>query len=95
MLFSWPVIKLILNILNILFGNGIKVCLLWDILSNQAVCIFVCPTFPAVVRRCEIEIDVQCFGNLFMIGKLLSVIGGDGFNKAQSAKASRVAFFTS
>jgi len=58
MLFSWPVIQLILNILNILFGNGIKVCLLWDVLSNQPVCIFVCPTFPAVVRRCEREIDV-------------------------------------
>ena len=54
--FSRPMVKLVFYPLNISIRQGRKVDLLWDILPDQSIEIFITASLPTSVRASEIEI---------------------------------------
>lgn len=78
---SRPLIQLALYFLQKLLRDVRKIQALGDILSNETVCILVCPTFPGMIGPCKEESYFGCTGNPFVFGKLQTVVCGNGFNK--------------
>ena len=56
--------------------------MLWQILPDQAIDLFIQATLPSLVRLGEIELGLQFIGNGFMVGKLSAVVGGNRVNSA-------------
>src|ERR1700691_5816253 len=84
-------IELILDLLDFGIGYYREVGAFWEVLSDEAVGVFVETTFPGVIGLGEIAVCLQRSGDFDMRGELLAVVVGDGFDavsqRAQHAGA--------
>jgi len=58
--------------------DGAEIGLSWQVLTRQAVGMFVASALACAGQICGIEIALQAGGNVLMIGELLAVVGGEG-----------------
>ena len=77
--FSWSGIQAVLNKGDLDCCDLCERHFLREVLTNQTVGVFVCSTFPTVVRLGEETLATECCGNLFVAGELLAVVECDGF----------------
>ena len=75
--FSWSCIQPILRECNLIRCDIGKRCFLWEVLTNQAIGVFICPTFPTMVRLGEETTTTKLCGDLFVAGELLAVVERD------------------
>jgi len=54
--------------------------LLWEILSEQTICVFIAAALPSRIGMCEVELELERLSNLLMTGELLAMIGSQGMN---------------
>lgn len=59
-------------------GNGVEVCSFRDILPDEFVVVFDASFFPRGIRVGEEDLRPELFGNGFMSGELVAVVGGNG-----------------
>src|SRR5919106_6827771 len=52
--------------------------LLWEILAEQTIGVFIGAALPRRIGMGEVELELKCLSNLLMIGELLAVIGSQG-----------------
>lgn len=72
--FPRAVVELFLNLPDLFIGDFSEVGLLWEILPDQAVGVFVQASFPRVVALCEVSPRSQCLIDQRMFCKLLAVV---------------------
>ena len=72
--------------IHVLSRDLLEVMLLWKVLSKQTVGVFIGATFPGCIGMSEIVFKLEQLGNLFMIGKLLAMIGGQGMSFVPNRK---------
>src|SRR6266508_3109846 len=61
--------------MNLLVGNRCEIGFLREVLAKQPIRIFIGAAFPSGIRMGEIELELESFSDLFMLGKLLAMIG--------------------
>ena len=85
--FSWPEVDFSLDVEDVIGREGGEIGVLWDKLTDELVCVFDEAFLPGGVWVCEIDLGVELFGDIFVVGELGSVVGGDGedmvFERAQ------------
>ena len=85
--FSWPEVDFSLDVEDVIVRERGEIGVLWDILTDEFVCVFDEAFLPRGVWVCEIDLGVEHFGDIFVVGELCSVVGGDGedmvFERAQ------------
>ena len=65
---------------DLLVRDQLEVMLLWEILSEQTIRVFIGAAFPSRIGMCEVELKLERVSDLLMIGELLAVIGSQGVN---------------
>ena len=78
--FSWPGVEAVLNPGDLIRCDLGKRHFLREVLPDQAVGIFVESAFPAVVGFGKVALTAQFCGDSLVVGKLFSVIKGNGLN---------------
>ena len=63
-------------------ANRYKIGVIREILTNQAIHVFVGPTFPSCIWMGEVEIGLQVLPNDFMVSKFLAIIGCDWVDRS-------------
>ena len=58
----------------------LEVMLLWKILSEQTIRVFIGAALPGSIRMSKVEFELEQFSDLFVISKLFAVIGSQGMN---------------
>ena len=61
---------------KVLFRDGGEVAALWEVLSQEAVGVLICPALPGRIRIGEVDGEAGLLLDAFEAGKLLSVVGG-------------------
>jgi len=67
-------------LLNLFVRHEGEVMLLWEILSEQTVGVFIGAALPSCIGMCEIEFELEHFSDLLVIGKLFAMIRSQGMN---------------
>ena len=85
--FSWSEVDLSLDVEDVIGREGGEIGVFGDILTDELVCVFDEAFLPGGVRVCEIDLGMEHFGDIFVVGELGSVVCGDGedmvFERAQ------------
>jgi len=61
-------------------GHQLEIMLLWEILSEQTIGVFIGAALPSCIGMCEVELELERLRNLLMTGKLLAMIGSQRVN---------------
>ncbi len=61
-----------------MIGDRSKFALFWDVLSDQAVHVFVGAPFPGSERMRKEEVSFQFMGDTFVFSEILAIVSGDG-----------------
>src|SRR5919108_2876056 len=72
--------------IHFLVGDLLEVTLLRKVLSEQTIGVFIGTTFPGSIGMSEVVFELEQLSDLFMIGKLLAMIGGQGMNLVPDRK---------
>ena len=73
-------IEFIHGIFNFTFCNGCQIPVFREVLSNEAIGIFIQSTFPRGIRMREVDASFKVTGHAFMAGKFTSVVIGNGMH---------------
>jgi len=65
---------------DLFVGDPLEVMLLWEILSEQTIGVFIGTALPSRIGMCEVELKLERLSNLLMGGELLAVIGRQSVN---------------
>ena len=57
-----------------------EVTILWEVLSQQTVHVFVCTALPSGIGMRKEELEFKGLGNVFVFSKLFAVIGSQGMD---------------
>ena len=66
--------------LDVFGRHQLEVMLLWEILTEQTIGVFIGTTLASCIGMCEVEPELECLSNLLMSGELLAMIGSQGVN---------------
>jgi hypothetical protein len=67
-------------------GDLLEFTFLWKILSEQTVGVFIGTPFPGSRGMSEVVFELEQLSDLFMIGKLLAMIGSQGMDLVSDRK---------
>ena len=79
--FSGSIVEFNHDRVNFLLANGCKVPVLWLVLANESIAIFVPARFPSSIWMSKVKTGLELVGNIFMIRKLCSMIRSPGENR--------------
>jgi len=71
-------IEFVHHALHLSFRNILETGVLWKVLSQQPVRILIGTPFPGRIGMSEVKRKLQGSRNLFVLGKLFSMVRGDG-----------------
>ena len=63
---------------DFLVVDGGEIPVFWEVLADEAVGVFVAAALPGSERSGKEEVGVQCGADVFVIGELGTVVGGQG-----------------
>ena len=79
--FSGSIVEFNHDRVNFLLANGCKVPVLWLVLANESIAIFVPARFPSSIWMSKVKSGLELVGNIFVIRKHCSMIRSPGENR--------------
>lgn len=70
--------------------NGRKIILLGEVLANESIGVFIQAQLPGIEEMGEVDLAIQCLGNIMVPCKLAAIIGGQGVNPGASGLSKRM-----
>ena len=78
--FSGSIIDFLGCFLDFVGAEIFEICLFWEVLSEQAIRIFIGTALPGTVGLGKKDICIQSSGNVLMSAELCSIVECDGMN---------------